>query len=136
MFPLYFLYDLWALLALRIALGIILIAHGWPKLRNREKSSANFEAMGFRPGRLFSALAGVLEFFGGILLIVGLGITWVLILLMLEFVIILFWKWSRRTPLVGQYGWEFDLIILTGLFVLFSLGGGAWSLDRALFGIL
>lgn len=136
MFPLYFLYDLWAMLALRIVLGIILIAHGWPKLRDRQKAATGFESMGFKPGKLFVTIAGILEFFGGILLVLGLGVLWVSALLGLQFIVILFWRWSRRMPLTGQHGWELDFIILAALFVLFSLGAGAWSLDHALFGIL
>ena len=134
MFPLYFLYDLWAMLALRIVLGLILMAHGWPKLRDLSQNAKNFDAMGFKPGKLFGTIAAILEVFGGLFLILGLGVTWVSALFIFEFAVILIWRWSRRSPFVG--GWELDFLILAGVFVLFSLGGGAWSLDRLLFGIL
>lgn len=134
MFPLYFLYDLWAVLALRVALGIIFIVHGWPKIRDLKQNAKNFDGMGFRPGKLFGTAAAFLEFFGGIALILGLGVTWISALFGIEFIVILFWRWGKRMPFVG--GWEFDLLILAGIITLFSLGGGAWSLDRFLFGIL
>ena len=113
MFPLYFLYDLWAVLALRIALGAILVAHGWPKLRD--------------PRHIF-------EFVTGILLILGLGVTWVAALVALELIVLLLWSWKKRAAFVG--GWELQLLMLAGAITLFSLGGGVWSLDRILFGIL
>ena len=134
MYPLYFLYDVWAVLALRLVLGLIFLVHGWPKIRNMRENARNFESMGFRPGKLFGTAAALLEFFGGIALILGLGVMWFSALFILEFIVILFWRWSRRMPVVG--GWEIDLLILAGVIVLFSLGGGAWSLDRILFGIL
>ncbi|HVO28595.1 MAG TPA: DoxX family protein [Candidatus Paceibacterota bacterium] len=134
MFPLYFLYDQWPVLILRVALGIIFIAHGWPKLRDLKRNAKNFDAMGFRPGALFGTMAALLEFFGGIALIVGLLVGAFSALFALEFAVILIWRWAKRSPLVG--GWEFDLLILAAVIALFALGGGAFSLDRILLGVL
>jgi uncharacterized membrane protein YphA (DoxX/SURF4 family) len=47
MFPLYFLYDIWAILILRIVLGLIFIAHGWPKIKDLRQNAKNFSGMGF-----------------------------------------------------------------------------------------
>ena len=60
-----------ALLFLRLALGMIFIFHGYPKLFTHPQQTAEaFAKMGF-PG-YFAYLAGVFEFFGGIMLLVGL----------------------------------------------------------------
>jgi putative oxidoreductase len=134
MFPLYFLYDIWAVLALRIAVGAVLIVHGWPKLRNLRQNAKNFDGMGFRPGILFGTIAAILEVFGGAAVILGIGVTWISILLMLQFLVILPWRIAKRHPF--SHGWELDLLMLAGAFVLFSLGAGAFSLDRIFFGIL
>lgn len=134
MFPLYFLYDVWAVLFLRVILGAILVAHGWPKIKNLKQNAKNFEGMGFKPGKLFGTIAGILEPVGGIALILGLGVTWISALFALEFITIIIWKLAKKMPLVG--GYELDLVILAGMVVLFSLGAGAYSLDRLLFGIL
>lgn len=125
---------MWPVFLLRAALGLIFIVHGWPKLRDLKKTGENFNAMGFKPGKLFGTLTALLEFFGGIALIVGLFTTWFAALFVLEFAVILLWRWSKKMPFVG--GWEFDLLILAGVFALFALGGGAFSLDRILFGWL
>jgi putative oxidoreductase len=136
MFPLYFLYDMWPVLILRLALGIIFLAHGWPKLRDLRANAKNFDAMGFKPGKLFGTVAALLEFFGGLALILGLFTTVVAGLLALQFIVIILWKWAKKIPLKGTNGWELDLIILAALIALFSLGGGAFSLDRIWFGLL
>lgn len=134
MFPLYFLYDQWPVLILRIALGAIFIAHGWPKLRDLKQTAKNFDAMGFRPGRLSGTITALLEFFGGLLILVGLAVGPISALFIIEFVVIIIWRLAKKMPFVG--GWEFDLLILAGVIALFALGGGAYSLDRILFGML
>lgn len=134
MFPLYFLYDMWPVFIIRLALGIIFIAHGWPKIRDLKQTAKNFDAMGFRPGKFFGTVAALLEFCGGIAIILGLFTAAIAGLFALQFIVILFWKWIKKMPLVG--GWEIDILILAAVVVLFSLGGGAFSLDRILLGIL
>jgi len=60
-----------ALLILRLALGVIFVYHGYPKLFTQTHDTmGKFVHMGF-PG-YFAFLAGVIEFFGGAMLIVGL----------------------------------------------------------------
>lgn len=134
MFPLYFLYDVWAVLALRVALGAIFIARGWPKFKRLKGNAGSLDSADPSRGKLIRAVLAILEFFGGIALILGLGVMWLAALFAVESVLILLWRWSRRQPFVG--GWELDLLVLAAAITLFSLGGGAWSLDRILFGIL
>ncbi len=134
MFPLYFLYDQWPVLILRIALGAIFIAHGWPKIRNLKQTAKNFDAMGFKPGKLSGTIAALLEFFGGFLILVGLATGPVAALFIIEFVVIIIWRLAKKMPFIG--GWELDLLILAGVIALFALGGGMYSLDRLWFGML
>ncbi|WP_369028370.1 DoxX family protein, partial [Nocardia farcinica] len=66
------------LLVLRVVFGGLLAAHGAQKLfgwfdgPGLSANNANFEAMGYNPGDLFGTLAGLSEFFGGLLLLLGL----------------------------------------------------------------
>ena len=136
MFPLYFLYDMWPVLILRIALGAIFIAHGWPKMRDLKGTHQSFHAMGFKPGVLFGTIAAFLEFFGGIAIILGIFTIFISALFVLQFLVIIIWKWSKGAPFKGANGWEFDLLILAVAFALFSLGAGAYSIDRMIFGWL
>lgn len=69
-----------ALLLLRLALGVIFAFHGYPKLfTHTQETMQGFMHMGFPA--FFAYIAGVIEFFGGCLLIVGLftrvaGLFW------------------------------------------------------------
>jgi len=129
--PLLPFYDL-ALLALRLVLGVILIAHGYPKLRDLKGTSAWLASVGFRPGILFALIALAVEFFGGIALILGFFTQVVALLLFAQFLIIVF-KVNRSKGLKG--GYEFDLLIAAVAAVLATTGGGLYGIDGT-FGIL
>lgn len=118
----------WAMLIVRCVLGLVFVVHGWPKVKDLKQNAANFEMMGFKPGVLFGTIVGLLEFFGGIMLILGYLTMLVSALFAIEFVVIIVWKLGKKMPFVN--GWELDLIILAALIVIFALGAGPYSLDQ------
>ena len=101
------------------------------ELKDLRKTAAGFDAMGFRPGKFWGALVALLEFFGGIALVLGFYTQTFAALFALQFITIIVWKLAERQPFVG--GWELDLLILTALLVLVANGSGAYSLDRAFY---
>jgi putative oxidoreductase len=119
-----------AILILRLALGALLIAHGWPKLRDLKKTAENFNQMGFKPGALFGSIAAFLEFFGGIAIAAGLMLQPVAALFVMEFIVIAIWRISKKHNFVG--GFELDLLILGTVILLLSLGAGSYSADAYL----
>ena len=131
MLSVFFFYGGLGVFALRLVLGVIFLVHGWPKLRNLKQTAAGFSGMGFKPGGFWGTLVALLEFFGGIALVLGFYTQTFAALFALQFLTIIVWKIARRQPFVG--GIEFDLLILAGFLVLLLNGGGAWSLDRAFF---
>ena len=83
--PIPVLPDLAATLA-RIALGAAFLVHGVPKIRN-PKQTVNFvKGTGFPGGAAFAVLFTLLEFFGGIALILGFLTQVVAALIALEMV--------------------------------------------------
>jgi putative oxidoreductase len=120
-----------ALLALRLVVGGILIAHGIPKLRDLKKTAIDFGQMGFKPGALFGSMAAFLEFFGGIAVLIGFMLQPVAAILVIEFIVILTWRMSKKHSFIG--GWELDILILGSVLLLASLGAGAYSADASLF---
>jgi putative oxidoreductase len=120
-----------ALLLLRCALGAIFMYHGYPKLFTQAQRYAGaFPHMGFPP--YFAYIAGVLEFFGGILLIAGLFTRVTAALLGGEMAIAI---WMVHLP---QGGWravanfELPMILGASAFALVAMGAGIVSLDYAL----
>ncbi|HUC31626.1 MAG TPA: DoxX family protein [Candidatus Paceibacterota bacterium] len=106
----------------RIVLGALLIVHGWSKIKDLRQNAKNFSGMGFKPGALWGTIAALLEFFGGIGLVLGLWVPYLALLFMIQFAVIIVWKWSKRMPFVG--GWEIDALIFVFFLMFFTLYGG------------
>lgn len=120
-----------ALLLLRVALGIIFIYHGYPKLFTRAEQAAQlFAQIGF-PAYL-SSLAGVVELFGGLLLIAGL-FTRVAALLLAGQMAVAIWAVHLGKGLLAVNEYEFPLALAVGAFTLVTTGAGVVSFDRLIF---
>ena len=117
----------------RIALGALFLAHGWPKIKDMRKPIAFVKGTGWPGGALFAVLFTLLEFFGGIALILGLLTQFVAILFVLEMTATTIFS---KTKLKKKFilGYELDLVYAAFALVLALLGPGGWSLDRV-FGI-
>ena len=57
---------------LRVAAGVLLVTHGYGKILNPFGASGMVESLGFYPGAFWSPLLSATEFFGGILIAIGL----------------------------------------------------------------
>jgi putative oxidoreductase len=57
---------------LRVAAGVLLVTHGYGKILNPFGASGMVESLGFYPGAFWSPLLAATEFFGGILIAIGL----------------------------------------------------------------
>lgn len=121
------------LLLLRIALGIIFIAHGYPKLthlRGGAQMQSFFVEHGL-PG-YFVYIAGVIEAFGGGLLVLGLFTRAAALLLALEMCVAI-WKVHSGHGYLAVHDYEFPLALASACFALATAGAGMISLDGPLF---
>jgi putative oxidoreductase len=121
------------LLALRIALGIIFIAHGYPKLahlRGGAQMQSFFAEHGL-PG-YFVYIAGVIETFGGGLLLLGLFTRPAALLLAIEMCVAI-WKVHSAHGYLAVHDYEFPLTLAASCFALATVGAGMISVDQALF---
>jgi len=121
------------LLLLRIALGVIFLSHGYPKLahlRGGAQMQSFFVEHGL-PG-YFLYISGVLETFGGGLLLLGLFTRAVALLLGLEMCVAI-WKVHSGHGYLAVHDYEFPLTLATACFALATIGAGLISLDQPLF---
>ena len=119
-----------ALLLLRFALGAIFVYHGYPKLfTHTRESMQGFVHMGF-PG-YFAYISGVLEFFGGLMLVAGLlrGLR----LLAGEMVVALWRVHGLFTDPLAVHNYEFPLTLAVASFALATFGAGMISFDQVIF---
>lgn len=132
MIPALFIFDQYAFLLLRVAVGVVFLAHGIPKIKNLNATAEGFTAMGFRPGKFWGTLIALLEVVGGTLLIVGLLVQPLGLLFAVEMLVAIAMV-RRKAGFVG--GWEFESVLLVAAVTLFILGGGNISLE-GMFGLV
>jgi|SRR5208282_1755996 len=123
-----------AALLLRLIIGFVFILHGYPKFSaaQRKQGWEWLKSMGL-PGGLI-LFAAVVEFFGGIALLLGI-LTQIIAVLFALFMLSTTWlsKVKMKKKFVG--GYEIDVILLIVSLALAALGAGAFSIDHLLLGI-
>jgi putative oxidoreductase len=117
---------------LRIAMGIVFIAHGMQKFNNGVDGFAGFlTSLNVPLPELMKWVVPLLEVGGGILLILGLATRGVALLLALQMVgTILLVKLDVGLIGEGGTGAEIDLMLLAGAIALVFMGPGAAAVDR------
>ena len=119
------------LLVLRVALGVIFFFHGYPKLAHSGAGMQGFFVQHGLPG-YFVYIAGIVEVFGAILLVLGLFTRAAALLLAIEMGVAI-WKVHSSGGYLAVHNYEFPLALLAGSFALATVGAGLVSLDHPLF---
>ncbi len=113
----------YALLALRIAAGVIFIAHGYGKLFGNMPGMEAFTGMvagiGFPLPQVFAYLAALTEFFGGIALLLGVFTRAASALLAVVMLVALVGVKHFRLPISDP-----DIALLGIVIALFCMGSG------------
>ena len=120
-----------ALLVLRLALSLVFIYHGYPKLVHPTEGMREFFVMHGFPG-YFLGLSGILECFGALLLFVGLYTRPAALLLGIEMAVAI-WRVHSGHGIMSVKDYEFPLVMGTACLVLGAIGAGLISLDHLLF---
>lgn len=125
-------------LALRLPLGVILIAHGAQKLfgwfggYGLEGTGKWMASIGLEPGVLMALMAGSAEFFGGVFLLIGLltrPAAAVTAITMLVAIVTVHWD---NGLFLSNNGYEFGLALLAAAVSLLFSGAGNLSVDQKL----
>ena len=123
-------YSGFAPLILRLALGLVFVVHGYPKLFTHfSQTKEFFNSVGIKPAKFWVFVVGAVEFFGGIALILGFAVQLAALLIAINMIVaILLVKF--RKGFVG--GYEFDLALLAIAVSLLFLGAGFYAFDLPL----
>jgi putative oxidoreductase len=119
------------LLLLRVALGAIFIYHGYPKLFGHTRDAIqSFAHLGFPA--YFVYISGIVEFFCGCMLVVGLFTRLAGLLLAGEMVVGLWGAHNMVANPMAVRNYELPLVLAVSTFALATVGAGLISFDQAL----
>lgn len=116
----------YAKLLLRLVVGAVFIYHGYPKLFGGTAMTVEFfTRIGIPMAAFFAPFVGVVEFFGGLLLMLGLGTRLLGLALAFDMAVAivsvkLYMSWGAG---------ELELVLLVASLSLMFSGAGAYSLD-------
>lgn len=121
----------WAAVPLRIILGILYIIHGYPKIKSPTNTAGFFKTLNIPMPFIAAIVVAIVEFFGGITLILGFGTRIAAALLAINMSVATILKKTKMNQgFVG--GYEFDLVLVITFIALFLLGAGNLSIDKTI----
>jgi putative oxidoreductase len=117
-----------ALLVMRLALGAVMVGHGYHKVFGGLQHHAQFvHSLGLPAWTGY--LSSFAEFFGGLLLLIGLFTRAAAFAICVDMAVAIA-KVHWHNGLMGEHGYEFPLALATLAFALIFFGGGAIALDH------
>lgn len=122
----------------RLAAGVIFAAHGAQKLfgwfggYGLEGTGAWMASIGLEPGALMAALAGSAEFFGGLLLIIGLLVRPAALVLAVTMLVAIVTVHLPNGLFMSNNGYEFGLALFAISVALVVRGAGSLSADQVI----
>jgi putative oxidoreductase len=125
-------------LVLRVPVGIIFAAHGAQKLfgwfggYGLEGTGQFFASVGLNPGYLMALLAGAVEFFGGLALVLGLLVRPAAAALAGAMLIAIVAVHFSSGFFLDKGGYEYALALFAASLSLLLSGGGRIALDAVL----
>lgn len=114
------------LLVMRLALGAIMIAHGWPKLVHPDMAHRIAGSVGFPGFTAYLLIAA--EFGGGILVLLGLLTRPAAFAIVIDMAVAIL-KVHLKNGFTGQNNYQFPLACLALACALIFFGAGPISLD-------
>jgi putative oxidoreductase len=137
----------WWPLPLRILIGIGFVYHGYPKLfsaNGHHVFTGMLREMGVPAPQVTAWVSAIVEFFGGVALILGAAVSVATVLLIIDMLVALFTVHihagfsflnvvaTAEGPRYGLPGIEVNLLYVAGLLALLIGGAGPLSVDEAL----
>jgi putative oxidoreductase len=136
----------YASVPLRVLLGFGFAYHGFPKLfssQGHDMFVGMLHNIGVPAAGLASWLVGIVEFFGGLLLIAGAFVTIISVLGIIDMLVAMFTVhlpngfnflnitgMTEAGPTFGMPGYEVNVLYIAGFLALALAGAGALSVDR------
>ncbi|QTC41339.1 DoxX family protein [Bacillus sp. V3] len=127
------------LLIIRLVIGVLFIGHGAQKLfgwfggHGLKGTGGWFESIGMKPGVTLALLAGLSEFVGGLLFVLGLLTPLAGILIAATMLMAITKVHGQNGIWVTSNGYEYNLTLIAVAIGVALIGPGQYALDAILF---
>ena len=115
----------WVLLFVRLVLGAVMIYYGWPKIKDLKSNAKDFDKMGFAPGIFWGTITALIEFVGGIAMIVGFFAEIAAFFFAIQMIVGTIWKVTKTDKPFTD--WSYDLQLLAMSLVIITFGAGLYA---------
>jgi putative oxidoreductase len=126
------------ILLIRVLFGVAIAAHGSQKLfgwfggYGPKGTGGFFETLGFRPGVMFAAIAGLSEFVGGLLMTIGLFTPLGAAMVLAAMIVAIVSVHLKNGFFASNNGIEMPFLYAAAAVGVAFTGGGAYSVDALL----
>lgn len=123
-----------ALLLLRVTLGVTMAAHGYNKFFGGGKIPGTarwFDSMGMRPGKVQAIMAASTEMGAGLLFAAGLLTPFAAAGIVALMVVAAYTVHFKNGFFIVKSGFEYNLMLAVFAVGVATIGPGEWSLDHA-----
>ncbi|RFU60315.1 DoxX family protein [Bacillus sp. V59.32b] len=124
---------------IRLVVGLYYAAHGSQKLfgwfggGGPQGTGGFFEQIGIKPGKTMALLAGLSEFGGGILFLLGFLTPLAAILIIIPMIVAIVKVHAKNGLFSDNSGIEYNVVLIAVALGIWLTGPGAISLDAAIF---
>jgi putative oxidoreductase len=119
---------------IRCAAGLIVVYHGYMKLLGGMAGPIAHNVLaplGLPMPLVWAYFLGALEFFGGIMLAIGLFTRPIALMFTIQMAVVLYWHSGNGYFFTSpRGGWEYPLLLVVLYFAIFFRGGGRCAIDR------
>jgi putative oxidoreductase len=121
-----------ALLVMRLALGVVMLAHGYQNLFRHLHDHVNMVA-GLGVPAWLGYVSSITEFLGALMILAGFFTRPAALAICIDLLVAI-WKVHWHNGLTGDHGYEFPLALAALAFALIFFGGGPIAIDHVLRG--
>ncbi len=127
------------LLIIRVIVGLYYAIHGsqkafgWFNGGGVAGTGAFFEQIGIKPGKFMALLAGLGEFVGGVLLVLGFLTPFASILIIVPMIVAMVTVTGKNGLFADKGGIEYNLVLIAIALGMIFMGAGSISLDALIF---
>jgi len=127
------------LFIIRLVTGLTIMGHASQKLFGAfgggglKGTASQFESMGLKPGMAMALIAGLGEFIGGALFVLGLITPFATLLIAVPMLVAIFMVHGKNGFFSNKGGFEYNLILLAIAVGIGLTGPGDWSIDALIF---